>query len=63
MDAIDALWDSITAGGINKNNPPFRIHITGSNETPRSCKDVLDRFVALIAEARDQGVEVDVVCR
>jgi RNAse (barnase) inhibitor barstar len=60
---LDALWDSITGGGLNQVNPPFRITLTGVTEMPPTCKVLVDRLVMLISDARDQGLAVEIVCR
>ena len=60
---LDALWDSITRGGINLVNPPFTVRITGVAVMPPNCKALVDRFVALLSEARAEGFAVDVVCQ
>jgi RNAse (barnase) inhibitor barstar len=60
---LDALWDSITGGDINSVNPPFRIQINGIDEVTSECKLLVDRVVALMSEAKSQGVIVEVICR
>ena len=57
---LDALWDSITCGGINRVNPPFKILVTEVDELTPLCKGLLDRFVALIAEAEAEGIPVEI---
>ena len=59
---LDALWDSITRGGINQVNPPFRMRITGVDAMPPKCKALVDRFVDMIAEAAAKGIPVEIVC-
>jgi RNAse (barnase) inhibitor barstar len=59
---LDALWDSITGGDINAVNPPFRVKIAGVDQMPLNCKDLVDRFAALISEARAGGHAVEIVC-
>jgi RNAse (barnase) inhibitor barstar len=60
---LDALWDSIIGGDINLVNPPFRIQINGIGVMPSDCKALVDRVVALISNAKAQGVTVEIVCR
>lgn len=60
---LDALWDSITRGGINQVNPPFRVRVTGVDVMPPECKTLLDCFVAMIAEAKAEGIPVEILCR
>ena len=59
---LDAFWDSITSGDINRVNPPFRIQITDTAEMPQSCRDLVDRLVLLIAEAATEGHQVEIIC-
>ncbi len=59
---LDALWDSITAGGINQANPPFRVRLTEVDLIAPHCKAVVDRFVALIEEAKAEGFAVELLC-
>ena len=59
---LDALWDSITGADINEVNPPFRVQIAGVDQMPLNCKALVDRFVALISDARAEGVLVEIVC-
>jgi RNAse (barnase) inhibitor barstar len=58
---LDALWDSITRGGINRVNPPFRIRIAGLRQTSAECRDLIDRFAQLIEEAKAEGINVDLM--
>jgi RNAse (barnase) inhibitor barstar len=59
---LDALWDSITGDDINQIKPPFRVRVIGSDAMPANCKALVDRFVALISDARAAGIPVEVVC-
>jgi RNAse (barnase) inhibitor barstar len=59
---LDALWDSITAGDLNEVNPPFRITITGADQMTLNCKALVDRFAALISEARAEDCPVEIAC-
>jgi prevent-host-death family protein len=56
---LDALWDSITRGGINRVNPPFRIRMSGLRQTSADCRQLIDRFAQLIEEAKAEGINVD----
>ena len=58
---LDALWDSIRSGGINRVNPPFRIRISGLRQTSAECSQLIDRFAQLIEEARAEGIKVDLM--
>lgn len=60
---LDALWDSITRGGINQVSPPFRVRVTGVDAMPAKCKALLDGFVEILAEARAAGIPVEILCR
>ena len=57
---LDALWDSISAGDINRINPPYRIRITGISDMAEECKHLLDRFTALIRQAKDEGSSIEI---
>ena len=59
---LDALWDSITSGGINRVNPPFRIRMSGLRQTSAECRQLIDRFAQLIEEAKAEGINVDIQC-
>ena len=58
---FDALWDSIVTGSISRTEPPYRVRITGVDKTPEGCREMIDKFTALIEEARAQGTPVEVV--
>ena len=60
---LDALWDSITAGGINEVNPPFRFRLTELGAVPPDCKAIINHFAELIEEARAQGFAVEILYR
>lgn len=59
---LDALCDSITGGDINQTNPPLRVRITGIDQTSDDCKELIDRFKALIRDARAKGTPVEIAC-
>jgi hypothetical protein len=48
---LDAVWDSLTGGGINNRNPPFRICISGTARMPCDAREILSRFDAVVQEA------------
>jgi RNAse (barnase) inhibitor barstar len=58
---LDALWDSIVTGSINRIEPPYRVRITGVGKLPEECRQIVDKFAALIREARAEGAEVEFV--
>jgi RNAse (barnase) inhibitor barstar len=58
---LDAVWDSITGGGINRIDPPFAIRVTGIDSLPEDCKALLDRLVDLLSEAKASGVPIEVL--
>ena len=58
---LDALRDSITVGDINEVNPPFLVRISGLDGLPPECKEVLDGFVDIIEEARNEVIPVEVI--
>jgi len=57
---LDALWDSLTGGDISQRNPPFHIQINGTTGMGDDAREMLERFQALIAEAREAGHSVDI---
>jgi RNAse (barnase) inhibitor barstar len=57
---LDALWDSLTGGGINQRNPPFRVQISGTSEMGDDARKMVTRFEALISEARGEGCSVEI---
>lgn len=57
---LDALWDSLTAGGINQRNPPFRIRISGTARMSCDARDMVRRFEALVQEAEQEGHAVQI---
>lgn len=57
---VDALWDSLTAGDINRRNPPFRARIAGLTEMSADARQMVERFAAFAAEARAAGHAVEV---
>jgi RNAse (barnase) inhibitor barstar len=59
---LDALWDSITGGDINRINPPFAIRVMGIDSLPENCKVLLNRIMDLISEAKAVGVDVEMLC-
>lgn len=59
---LDALWDSITGGDINQTNAPYRVRITGIGQVSEGCKQLVDRVVALMRDARAEGTPVEMVC-
>lgn len=58
---LDALWDSLRGGYINQVNPPFRVHIIGAADLPDDCRLFLARVASLIADARADGLPVDLI--
>jgi len=57
---LDALWDSLTTGGINQRNLPFRIQISGTMRMSPVAREVVRRFEALVREAEQEGHGVEV---
>ena len=60
---LDALWDSLTGGGINQRNPPFRICISQTARMPCDAREILSRFEALVQEAEREGHPVQIELR
>jgi RNAse (barnase) inhibitor barstar len=56
---LDALWDSLTAGGINQRNLPFRIQVSGTTRMSPVAREVT-RFEALVREAEQEGHGVEI---
>lgn len=57
---LDALWDSLTGGGINQRNPPFRIRISRTARMPHDVREIVSRFEALVQEAEQEGHPVQI---
>ena len=57
---LDALWDSIVTGGINRRELPYRIVIGGCNYMSAEAAGMVDRFRVLIEEAARQGYAVGI---
>ena len=57
---LDALWDSITGGGINEVNPPFVIRVVGERRNS-NCDEFLRRVQEMFVDARAQNVDVEMV--
>jgi RNAse (barnase) inhibitor barstar len=55
---LDALWDSLTGGDINRRNPPLHIRITGTAQMDDDAREIVRRFADLITEAREGGCSV-----
>ena len=53
---LDALWDSLTAGGINQLDPPFRIRIRGTVSMSFDVREMVRRFEALVQEAKRKAI-------
>jgi len=60
---LDALWDSLTAGGINQRNLPFRIQISGTKRMSSDAREMVRRFEALVREAEQEGHVVEIELR
>ena len=58
---LDALWDSLTGGDINRRNPPLRIHITGLDEMGLDARQMTERFATLAKQASDEGHQIELV--
>lgn len=59
---LDALWESITGGDINRINPPFSIRVTGVDSVPEDCRTLLNRIIDLLSEVNAVGVNVEMFC-
>lgn len=59
--SLDALWDSITGGGINGRNLPYRIRILGTGIMMPAARAMLDRFCSMVQAANAQGFQVELV--
>ncbi len=57
---LDALWDSLTGGDINRRNPPFRVRIAGLTEMGGDARQMVERFVAFAEDAKAAGHVVEV---
>ena len=56
---LDALWDSLTGGGINQRNPPLCIRILGLAQMGTDARRITEGFGALVADARSEGYKVE----
>lgn len=57
---FDALRDSISVGGINSVELPYRIVITGLAEASHESRTITEKFIALIQELAAQGNAVEI---
>jgi RNAse (barnase) inhibitor barstar len=57
---LDALWDSLTAGGVNHRNPPFRIRVSGTTRMSTDVRQILGSFEKLVHEASLEGHPVQI---
>jgi RNAse (barnase) inhibitor barstar len=48
---LDALWDSLTGGDINRCNPPFHIRIRGATRMSDEAREIVRRFRSLVLTA------------
>ena len=56
---LDALWDSLGAGGINQVNPPLRVMIRGGARMGTDAKNFVARFQKLVEDLRKDGIDVE----
>jgi len=57
---LNALNDSIGAGGINEINPPFLIKIRGSTGMKPEAKQMVETFQQLVRNLKAEGIDVAV---
>jgi len=57
---LDAVWDSLTGADINRRNPPFRVRIIGFAYMANNARQMVERFVAVVEEAKAAGHAVEV---
>ena len=57
---LDALWDSLTGGDINQRNPPFHIQICATAHMGDDVRETVERFKALVCEAKAAGHAVSI---
>ena len=57
---LDALDETLRVGDVHTINPPFAVHIIGAATMAHEVRTYLDRFLALAAALRADGVVVDV---
>ena len=58
---LDALWDSITRGGINGRNLPYTVRVLGTARMAPEARMMLDRFRSLVEDAKINGYPVELV--
>lgn len=57
---LDALWDSVRGGQINKIEVPYRLVLKNYAALSPLLKNDADRFIGVIREAAEDGVPVDI---
>ena len=57
---LDAVWDSLTGGDLNRRNPPLRVRITGLADMGGDARQVVERFLAISRGASAEGHIVEV---
>ena len=57
---LDAVWDSLTGGGINRCNPPLHIRIRGTTRMSDEAREIVHRFRGLVVEAHRAGHQVQI---
>jgi RNAse (barnase) inhibitor barstar len=59
---LDALNDSLVAGGINQQKAPFRIEVSGSRKKlPGQVQTFLIQLEKILARAREEGKDITLV--
>jgi RNAse (barnase) inhibitor barstar len=57
---LDAIWDSIRGGQINKIEVPFRLVFTNYAALSPSLKNDAERFIGVFRDAAEDAVPVDI---
>jgi RNAse (barnase) inhibitor barstar len=57
---LDAPWDSLTGGDINRCNPPLRIRVRGITKMSDEAREIAHRFRGLVVEAHRAGHQVQI---
>ena len=56
---LDALWDSIVGGQINKVKPPFTVAIRGKEAWSTQLTEFMEQVETIFLEAKAEGVNVE----
>ncbi len=58
---LNALWDSISGGGINGVEPPYRVLIRNENEIPDDLIDFAEGVKNVFVDASRENDDIEIV--